>query len=148
MNKTRWMVGSATCAALVLALAGVNVQAQEPTVLMEAQFGSLSGKVTGPDGKPLGMATVQIAAGGPQSRELPKGELDSQAPGVVTFGRGETIVATAKTDAQGQYVIKQIRVGKYKAVVPATARGLPVRTDVVIEGGKNTVLDLKVEPRK
>lgn len=147
MNATRWMHTGLACSTLLAA--ALTVQAQERIELDEAAFGSVSGKLTLPDGKPGASMIVKIAAGGPQAGRLPKGELDAgmRVGEAIALGRGETIIATTKTDALGQFSFKKVQVGTFKAVVPATMRTMPIRADVTIEAGKNTALDLKVEAR-
>lgn len=134
-------------AGLVATLA-LNLGFGSPTNL-EVQFGSISGKVTGTDGKPAQNMAVRVLRGGAQSGSLPNDPIGRSqfGPGdVVQFGRGESVVATAKTDANGMFKVPKIQTGTYRIAVVA-ARAKPASTSANVEAGKDASVEIKLEAK-
>ena len=124
------------------------------TVPAGAQWKNLpkDGVPLGPDGKPMKAVIVKLVTGGPQAGRAPDdgvGKIGQFGPAEVTWlGRGETTVATAKTDDKGRFSMKTVRPGKYKLVVGATTRNKQFRMDVTVESSKNSDVNvIKLEAR-
>lgn len=144
MKKSPFLLSALVASTLFLLGAGPEAPSH-----LDVQYGSISGTVTGVDGKPASNVAVRIMTGGKQAGSLPNNRIGNTVIGVgdvQTFGRGESTVATAKTDANGSFKIAKIRTGTFRAVV-AVPTAKTASANVTIEAGKNATVDLKLEPK-
>ncbi len=136
---------------LTAALVGAGPLSPVQPTLLDAQYGSISGTVTGIDGKPAATVSVRIMSGGKQTGGLPDNNIGAKSAlggggDVVMLGRGESTIAVAKTDANGNFKIAKIQTGQFRAVV-VYAQAKPASQNVTVEAGKDAVVNFKLEPK-
>jgi hypothetical protein len=135
-------------------LVGLSAMSSQPARAQDAKpeaKGSVSGTVTDKDGKAVEGVEVRLMKprqrrGGGQGG--PGGGAGGAppappAPGQLQQRQGPPAVATATTDKDGKYEMKDVPVGDYMAGVFNMEKKLFGRTRVTVEEGKTATADIK-----
>lgn len=116
---------------------GAAAQAQDAA----AAAGTITGTVTGVDGKPAANAQVRLMAP-PSQKEAKADENASDKP--KGKGKGPAPVATGQTDENGKFELTGVAAGDY--VVAAGIKGVGMgRQKVTVKAGETATVDIKMK---
>ena len=107
--------------------------------------GSISGKVTDKDGKPIEKAKVRIAKAVTPKPMANAAKGTAAEPGEKP-ATPTTLPAEATTDAEGAFLVDNIPVGDYNVLV--NAKGLNAKQMVHVDAGQTATVELKLEPKQ
>jgi hypothetical protein len=121
MRKMKW-IAPLVAMGLALGLSGS---------VMAAGNGSVSGTVTGTDGKPAANVTVQVVSPMPKAD---KAEAKAEEGGAKK-GEKANVVASGTTDENGKFEIKDVPAGEYVVRAGNKASGMGREKVTVTAGG-------------
>jgi len=139
----KWLLPTAAAVAFAFGISTLTAKAAEEGKEGKEGKGSISGTVTDKDGKAVEAVEVRLTKPGPRGGGAGGGGGGGAGGGAAPQAAPPPAVATATTDKDGKFEMKDVPVGDYRANVRDDAKKVYGRAIVTVEADKTATVEIK-----